>query len=155
MIKYILGICTLLLVGCSTFEKQHFKARKFYNENRKELADLCSSEFRPSVEYIKGDSIVVRDTIVGKPIFVDCPDGSQKECPKNTHTKEVITVTDTIKIPDPALETKLRYSIMELEVNSKHLQSELVEVSKQSKNKDYIIVGLGLLVMGVFWFKKR
>lgn len=149
MIRYIL--LALLITSCSTFEKQHFKARKFYNENRKELAELCSSEFKPRVEYVRGDSIVVRDTIIGEPIFVDCPDGSKQECPKNTHTKEVITVTDTIKIPDPALETKLRYSIMELEVKSKHLESELVK----SKNKDYIIVGLGLLVIGVFWFKKR
>lgn len=147
--RYLL-IATLF-VGCSTFDKQHFKARKFYGENRKELADLCSSEFKPVVEYVKGDSIVIRDTIVGKPTFVDCPDGSQKECPKNTHTKEVITITDTIKIADTALETKLRYNIMELEVKSKHLESELVK----SKNKDYIIVGLGLLVLGVFWFKKR
>ena len=67
----------LLLIGCGSLEKKHYKAVKFFNEHENLAAEYCAGKFPSQTEYIKGEEIIKIDTtFIDVPIEVDCPDGS-------------------------------------------------------------------------------
>lgn len=161
--KLVVLFTVLLLVSCKSFDKEHFKARNFYEKNKKELANLCAAEFPSETKYIKGDTIVVVKEIKSEPFFVDCPDGSKAKCPESKTVYKTIYQTDTIVKPNTAFEDKQRYKINDLESDNtllikenETLKNDLKQAEKESSKKDWIIGGLGVLcVIGLIVIIKR
>lgn len=95
----IATIIVLAVTSCAGAKKK--RAHRYFNENKKELAELCIEKFPIQKEYIKGDTITITDTlkvIDTLPIKIPCPDGNVVDCPPK-QTKYVTitkTVTDTI-----------------------------------------------------------
>lgn len=152
--KYILIIITaLLLIGCGNLKET--KSRNYYLSHKDKLAELCSSEFPSETKYIKGDTIVKVKEIKGEMVFVDCPDGTKKECPENKTIYKTIYQTDTIVKSNKALEAKLQYRINELEANNTLLDKEktklknyLKQAKKEGSRKDWVI-GCLLFALGI------
>lgn len=98
----------VFVAGCATTEK---KAKKYYLENKDELAELCSDCFPVKSEFKPGKPIQLPSDTVYRPgipiiMMADCPDGTQKpvECPPND-TIEIYTpiqIRDTIVQADSA-----------------------------------------------------
>lgn len=141
--KYTTLIIVLLLfVSCQNKQKI---AERYYNENRKELADKCKLEFPTiPIEIIKGDTIYKeREVLVkgdsiecptptpGKPNpFVKCPDVKVKETTKY--------VTDTIRVKDMA-------EVYSYEVTIKEQSDKIKKLEKDSQYK-WMFFALALLV---------
>lgn len=149
----MLFILVLFITGCASQEKKHFKAQQFYLENKKELSTLCSSEFPIRPQYIKGDTIKKTEVVYLQAEQVECPDGTKQDCPPPKHIKETRTITDTIKVPDLATESKLRHEINELTSDNTLLYKEkesvlkdLKTVEKENKNLKKYIAGLILVL---------
>lgn len=159
----VIVLLSFLFLGCASVEKQHFKARSFYEKNRKELADLCSSEFPSETKYIKGDTIVQFKEVKGDTVYEDCPDGTKVKCPENKTVYKTIYQTDTIVKPNTAFEDKLRYRINDLESDNtllakekESLKNDLKQAEKESTKKDWIIFSLGFLcVIGIVVIIKK
>ena len=81
--KYIYILVALFLVGCATNEK---KAKKYYLNHKNQLAELCLDCFsdKKEIEYIKGDTITLVDTLLtvdSIKVQIPCPDGTIIDCP--------------------------------------------------------------------------
>lgn len=156
----------MLFIGCASFEKQHFKATQFFLSNKGKLAELCASEFPSETKYIKGDEVVTIEEIeVPIPYQVDCDSvvnankGTENSNVVNgiiytKHIKELRQRIDTLQKSNTALETKLRAEINKLNASNVLLTEkledgakQLKQASKESRNKDLAIGGLGLLLM--------
>lgn len=151
--RYILILLAIILVGCSGLKET--KSRNYYLSHKDKLAELCASEFPSETKYIKGDTIVKVKEIKGKNVFVDCPDGTKKECPENKTIYKTIYQTDTIVKSNKALEAKLQYRINDLESDNTllvkekaKLENDLKQAKKESGQKDWIIGGL-LFALGI------
>ncbi len=155
----VIFILALSFIGCTSIDKQHFKARQYYMENKDKLAELCAAEFPVIPEYIKGEEIVRYDTIsYPYEVLADCPDGTKVECPKpKTIIKEVVR-TDTVRRPDLAQEQKLRDRINKVNADNAILRAEkekalegLKQSESENKSKDWIIIGL-IFTLGICVF---
>lgn len=142
-IKYIIIFLIFIISSCAGAKKK--RAHRYFNENKKELAELCLERFPIKEKIVKGDTIRITDTlkVVDKiPVFVDCPDGTKKECPpkeiKYIETTE--RVTDTIYTIDTRNEAILKHYIKELTENNKKL-------IKQRKGLIYACIGLLLVLI--------
>lgn len=126
----------LLLIGCGSLEKKHFKAVKFFNEHETLAAEYCAGKFPSQTEYIKGDEIVKIDTtFIDVPVEVDCPDGTKVSVDKKVPCEQkTITVTDTLKTPDLARERVLRDKINNCNADNVLLKKENEELEKDLKN---------------------
>lgn len=121
------------------------KAHRYFNENKKDLAELCLDKFPIQEKIIKGDTVTIIDTlkIIDKvPVFVDCPDGTKKECPpkETKYIERVRTVTDTIV----RIDTREKY-LLELEIQEKN--DRINSLQKQRKALIYTSVSLLLLLI--------
>lgn len=133
----------LTLTSCAGMKKK--KAYRYFNENKKELAELCLDKFPIREKTIKGDTITITDTlkIIDKvPVFVDCPDGTKKECPpkETKYIERIRTVTDTIV----KIDTREKY-LLELEIQEKN--DKINSLQKQRKALIYTSVSLLLLLI--------
>ena len=151
--RYILILLAVILVGCSGLKET--KSRNYYLSHKDKLAELCASEYPIETKYIKGDTIVKVKEVKGETVFVDCPDGTKKECPENKTIYKTIYQTDTIVKSNTALERKLQYRINDLEADNTLLVKEkiklenyLKQANKESSQKDWIIGGL-LFALGI------
>lgn len=164
--RYILILFAFVFIGCASHDKQHYKAQKFYNENKPLLADICALNFPNNPIYIPGKEIVKYDT-VNKDVFVevDCDTVKGKVAVKEVikYLNKTITKTDTIKTPDLAEEGRLRTQINKLEANNILLTKEKESTLKELKESEKEISSLkwqrmGLImlcfILGVIIFKK-
>lgn len=140
----------LLLMGCGSLEKKHYKAVKFFNENETLAAEYCSGKFPSQTEYIKGEEIVKIDTtFIDVPIEVDCPDGTKVSVDKKVPCEQkTIRVTDTLKTPDLARERVLRDKINDCNADNVLLKKEnevLKKALKNSKIYNWILGGVCIL----------
>ena len=136
-------IIILALTSCAGMKKK--KAYRYFNENKKELAELCLDKFPIREKKIKGDTVTIIDTlkIIDKvPVFVDCPDGTKKECPpkETKYIERIRTVTDTIV----RIDTREKY-LLELEIQEKN--DKINSLQKQRKALIYTSVSLLLLLI--------
>lgn len=147
----------LLLIGCGSLEKKHYKAVKFFNENETLAAEYCSGKFPSQTEYIKGEEIVKIDTVPKLvPYQVDCD--SLVNANKGTDKPNVfngvvsvpceqrtIRVTDTLKTPDLARERVLNDKINNCNADNVLLKKENEELKKELKNSkiyNWVLGGL-------------
>ena len=147
----------LLLAGCSSLEKKHFKAVKFFNEHENLAAEYCAGKFPSETEFIKGDEIVKTDTVYKKEkVFVDCPDGSKKECPEEKVIIETRYRTDTIQKTNTAYETVLKNQINEVKGDNVVLVKENEKISKDLKNsrRYNLALGIALAICVILIIKK-
>lgn len=164
--KYILILFAFIFLGCASHDKKHYKAQKFYNENKPLLTDICALNFPNNPIYIQGKEIVKYDTI-NKDVFVevDCDTVKGKVTVKEVikYLNKTITKVDTIKTPDLAEEGRLRNLINVLEAKNvlllevKENNTKQIEIlNKQDSKKNRIIGGLilGLIISVVIIFKK-
>lgn len=143
-INRLIYICiALALTSCAGMKKK--KAYRYFNENNKELAELCLERFPIKEKTVKGDTVTIIDTlkIIDKvPVFVDCPDGTKKECPpkETKYIERIRTVTDTII----KIDTREKY-LLELEIQEKN--DKINSLQKQRKALIYTSVSLLLLLV--------
>lgn len=133
----------ITLTSCAGMKKK--KAYRYFNENKKELAELCLDKFPIKEKTIKGDTVTIIDTlkVVDKvPVYVDCPDGTKKECPpkETKYIERIRTVTDTIV----KIDTREKY-LLELEIQEKN--DKINSLQKQRKALIYTSVSLLLLLI--------
>lgn len=150
--KLLLIIAPLLLIlaGCASLEKKHFKAVKFFNEHENLAAEYCAGKFPSETEIIKEPPIVITDTIDGPTVYVDCPDGTKKECPKNKIITRTIEHNTTITKSNTAYETVLKNQIIEL-------KGENIVLSKELKNARRYnwALGIALVICGILLIYRR
>ena len=145
-IDKLLILCLLVIIYLAFFScTTQKKATRYFNENNKELAELCLERFPIREKTIRGDTIRITDTlkVIDKvPVFVDCPDGTKKECPPKEikYIKTTEQVTDTIIKIDTRNEAILKHDIKELTEDNKTLK-------KQRKGLIYLCVGLLLVLI--------
>lgn len=147
----------LFLIGCNSLQKQEYKARNFYEQQKPKLAELCHLHFPvKDLEVIPGDPIIVIDTVYSKEIIqVDCPDGSKADCPPPKIINNTTTIRDTIKVLDTALTAKLGSQIKKqtkdietLEKENESLKNDLKEQKQKNTNQTFIIIGLCIALLG-------
>lgn len=119
------------------------KAHRYFNENKKDLAELCLDKFPIQEKIIKGDTVTIIDTlkIIDKvPVLVDCPDGTKKECPpkETKYIERIRMVTDTIV----RIDTREKY-LLELEIQEKNDKIN----SLQKRRKALIFTSVSLLLL--------
>lgn len=164
--KYILILFAFVFIGCASHDKQHYKAQKFYNENKTLLADICALNFPNNTIYIPGKEVVKYDTI-NKDVFVevDCDTVKGKVVVKEVvkYLNKTITKVDTIKTPDLAEEGRLRTQVYKLTADNVILTkekesalNELKESKKEINSLKWQRVGLIALcfALGLIIFKK-
>lgn len=126
-INRLIYICiALALTSCAGMKKK--KAHRYFNENKKDLAELCLDKFPIQEKIIKGDTVTIIDTlkIINKvPVFVDCPDGTKKECPpkETKYIERIRMVTDTIVRIDTRKEYLLEEKIKECAEDNRKLKN--------------------------------
>lgn len=149
----------LLLMGCGSLEKKHYKAVKFFNENETLAAEYCSGKFPSQTEYIKGEEIVKIDTtFIDVPIEVDCPDGTKVSVDKKVPCEQkTIRVTDTLKTPDLAREKVLNDKINNCNADNVLLKKENEELKQKIKDKNLslYILGVAFALVVYLLIKKR
>lgn len=159
MKKLVLIFLPLLIIGCGSFEKRHFKAVKFFNENESLAAEFCSGKFPSQTEYIKGEPIITIDSIfIDVPFEVDCPDGTKiKDNKKVPCNQKTITITDTLRTPDLAREKVLNDKINDCNADNVLLKKENERIVKALKNSQMYNWVLGVLcgIFIIILIKKR
>jgi hypothetical protein len=102
MITGLFGACN----PAKKAEKEITKAKQIFNGNLSEAAKFCAEKFPDKTEYIKGDSIVILDTLyVGDVVFDTLHTKDTVYIVKNFPGKVItktIKVTDTFKIENKA-----------------------------------------------------
>ena len=145
-------IIILYFAFTSCASQRQKKAHRYFNENKVELAELCKKEFPIVPKYIKGDTITVRDTLKVVdtiPVYVDCPDGTKKECPpkEKKYIETVKAVTDTIVKSDERQEFILREEIKELKTDNKNKDEKIRKLT-------FALIGM-ILILIVCWILKK
>lgn len=157
MKKVFILLSIALLWGCASFEKKHYKAVKFFNENEVLAAEYCSGKFPVVPEFIKGDPIIKIDTVPKLiPYEVDCPDGTKVTGEVKSDCKEkTVTITDTIIQPDKAKERVLQGEIdkykemyFKEKARAENEEKERKELEKKFNQLLYTVLSaLGLLAL--------
>lgn len=153
MKKLIPLLPLLLLMGCGSFEKQHYKAVKFFNENETLASEYCSGKFPSQTEYIRGEEIIKIDTtFIDVPIEVDCPDGTKVSVDKKVPCEQkTIRITDTLKTPDLARERVLNDKINNCNADNVLLKKENDQLKQKIKDKNTALYMIGALLGLTFY----
>ena len=130
----------ILLAGCNPSKKaqrEMEKAKQVLGGNMAEAARFCRDRFPDKTEYIKGDSVIVFDTLyVGEVVFDTLETKDTVIITKNLPGKVItktVRITDTIKIEDRA---KLIAANADLNDKIGEVAVLKNEVSELKKNRD-------------------
>lgn len=143
-------IVSLSVLSCGSKRKT---AYRYFNENNKELAQLCLDRFPIKTDYIKGDTITITDTlkvIDVMPVIIHCPDGTEVECPprETKYIDRIKFITDTFVKIDTRKETILNETIRERDEKISKLDNKLDKKKKHEKGYWGIIAVLvGILML--------
>ena len=157
--RLLLLILFVLLTGCSSVNKQRFRAEQFYKEHPNELAEKCATNFPPT--YKEGKTITLpSDTVYVKGDSVKCPDiinkttgevikGGKAKCPD----AKTITITkfrvDTIESTATlAKVADLTYKLSEKSNELIITQDKLNDALKTAKNRLWYLIGLIIIIFG-------
>lgn len=155
-----MAAAVLILGGCASVKKQRSRAHEFFREHPAELAELCGDKFPPKIEYrpgkpiIKSDTTVVTDTVK---VTVDCPDGTQVDCPPNKTVtiRDTITVRDTIYQENTARIEEFRLRAERAERLTVVEQTLRQQADKRAKNRGWALGGLLTVIVLYFILKGR
>lgn len=143
------------LSSCSSLEKRIGKAKVLAYEHPNDFAGFCSDKFPVNTAYSEGKEIIKTDTVtqtntitVTKVIKGDTVK-INVECPKERVIRNTIYKTDTLRIENTS---KLAYLSNRINLQDKELYQtkiEFKEADKKAKNRLWIIVILGVAVVGL------
>ncbi|MBB6003839.1 hypothetical protein [Arcicella rosea] len=157
MKKYLLiSILFLFQFSCVTEKKARSRAIEFYREHPAELAQTCADKFPIGTQYIKGFTIVKKDTTINRAIFLNCPETinpetktsyvPQVKCPElQTIYIETIRV-DTFKKDNPARVEQYRLEKEDVEKKYAVIEADLKATKNESQQRLYLIIILSALV---------
>lgn len=120
-----------LLIGCNPVEK----AKKTLSANKEEAAKFCADEFPVKEVFIKGDSVVITDTLESFEVWIDTVTTKDtvyitKTLPGKVITRTVRT-TDTVVRRDMARESVLEDQL----INERDLTQELIKQNTELQKK--------------------
>lgn len=155
-------VLVVLFAGCATQKRKENRARNFYLDNKDKLAELSSTVFPVTEGFKKGQQIILpSDTtrLKGDTVYVeqDCPDGTKVQF------KYIKGDTLKIYIPIHQTDTIVRERTDKMDVLRNELtganrdliktETKLADVTQESKNKTWWIVGLsvGYVLLLAFW----
>lgn len=146
MITGMFGACN----PAKKAQRELEKAKKVLDGNYGEAAKFCADKFPPKIEYIKGDSVLVLDTLyVGGDVVFDTVKTKDtvfitKTLPAKVITKSV-RIVDTIRDSNPAAliaaNVRLNEKIGELAVcNAKadELKKNMEDWKKKAKTRNWL-----------------
>ena len=153
------AIYLLVIPGCATQKK----AEKFYKKHPVELAKVCAEKYPVKDSIIKGDSVVVYDTLWGLETRVDTLTAEpvlvtktvEKVVPKLV--TKVVTLHDTIVRENTAKTAVLNSQIAKLELDKKELtvKLQLAEESRDEwRKRFFILLGIVILYAGLKIYSK-
>lgn len=156
--RILIAFLILVISGCATSEK---KAKKYYLENKDQLAEICSTCFPVKEKYVKGEDVYLpSDTVFvkGDNVFIekDCPDGTKikVECPPNDTIKVYIPIMriDTIVKADSAAIYYWKSEYGKIESAKKNVELDNAAIKKSRNGWMYWTIGLGLFIVIRFGF---
>lgn len=150
----------LLLSSCVSVQKKRSRAHDFFRDHPTELAELCADKFPPSIEYrpgkpvIKSDTTIITDTVT---IRVDCPDGTQVDCPpaRNIIIRDTMFVTDTIYKENTA---RIEELLLKAERSERlHIVEQALrqEAESRASKRGWALAGLLTVIVLYFILKGR
>lgn len=153
---FLISILFLFQFSCVTEKKARSRAIEFYREHPAELAQTCADKFPIGTEYIKGFSIIRKDTTINRAIFLNCPETinpvtktsyvPQVKCPEvQTIYIETIRV-DTLKKENSARVEQYRLEKEDVEKKYKVLEADLKATKIESQQRLHLIIILCALV---------
>lgn len=153
-IKILLLLSVVLLTSCLTQKKKLRIAKEVMNDNRVELAKLCTTHFQPRVEYKEGKVIHTSDTTYLPGDSVPCHPNSKGDiihvkCPDKPVIRDTIWKTDTAFQIDDAALFVLTDSLLKEKSKSAILDRDL---KKTKKILGRFYWAIGLIIGGVFLF---
>ena len=155
LVVILWAIYLLIVPGCATQRK----AEKFYKKHPVELAKVCSEKFPIKDTVIKGDSIILYDTLWGLETRVDTltvePQVIVKTIEKTVPklVTKTITLHDTIYRENTAKTFVLNSQIAKLQLDTAKLNSKLqlandsTDKAKSQRNTAYWFLLLLLLLL--------
>lgn len=153
------AIYILVIPGCATQNK----AEKFYKKHPIELAKICSEKYPARDSLIKGDSVIVYDTLWGFETMVDTLTIEPKVITKTIEktvpklVTKVVTLHDTIIRENTAKTAVLNSKIVKLELDKNELivklkaANDATAKAKSERNKLFWL----LVAMTIFAFRKQ
>ena len=157
LVVVVLTLC--VLNSCTTQRK----AEKFYKKHPVELAKVCAEKYPVKDSIIKGDSVIVYDTLWGLETIIDTLKAEpivitktvEKQVPKLV--TKVVTLHDTIVRENTAKVYVLNSQIAKLELDKKELTVNLQlanEATKHATSQKNKYLWL-LIAMTIFAFRKQ
>lgn len=146
--KTIFWICGLVLV--SSCVNQQKIAKRYYQDNKGELAVLCDDEFpNEPIKIIQGETIIKTDTVKIPGQVIPCPEPTPDNphptitCPPNTIIKTVEHRVDTLQVVDQQRIKALEFQYQKCLINEGIVKAENERLKKENKLYFWILVALG------------
>ena len=137
------------------------KAKDTFDNNKKEAAEYCADKFPVKTEYIKGDSVLVLDTLyVGENVF-DTVTVETKDTVYRTITKTLPAkvINKTIRITDTIVkENTARIEDFNIQLRNKEIENGILKADRdnwKSKAKQrfwWLLIAIG--AMGAYTILK-
>ena len=153
-----------ILLFLSACASQQERTERFLAKNPNFLATQCAVNFPPVIRYIPGETIydTIRTTVPG--VELECPEVMDSQgnktipkvkCPDYDIEKIIASRTDTIQTEYTAklflLQTKIATQASDIE----GLNLEIKDLKDQHINKNFIIFGLVVTIIGLLFNKSR
>jgi hypothetical protein len=156
--QIILYSVTILIISCNPISK----AVKTFNANPEQAALYCAVTFPVKDSIIKGDTVVINDTVTNTivdSVKVDCPPNSEKvititkACPPGKTITVTKVITDTVIRRDIAKETVLSNALTESQTTVTKVQGQY-EAMKDKRDKWRLWFWILLGAAGAYTFLK-
>ena len=153
----ILLLC--ILFGCKAQNKQIRKAKATMFSYPDSFALPCSILFPIIPKYIQGKDSVIERTLTVKGDSIPCPEVAGKvvyvKCPDAKIVYKDVFRVDTIQVESTSKLKDLQNKFNSLQADKLATDKKLEDKSKQSSNRLWVIVSLGILLGGLIWFLIR
>jgi len=143
-----------MLIGAMSCTNKIAKAKDTFDNNKKEAAEYCAEKFPVKTEYIKGDSVLLLDTLyVGENVF-DTVTVETKDTVYRTITKTLPAkvINKTIRITDTIVkENTARIEDFNIQLRNKEIENGILKAdrdnwkSKAKKRLWWFLIAVGAI----------
>lgn len=124
-----------MLIGAMSCTNKIAKAKDTFDNNKKEAAEYCAEKFPVKTEYIKGDSVLLLDTLyVGENVF-DTVTVETKDTVYRTITKTLPAkvINKTIRITDTIVkENTARIEDFNIQLRNKEIENGILKADRDN-----------------------
>jgi len=124
-----------MLIGAMSCTNKIAKAKDTFDNNKKEAAEYCAEKFPVKTEYIKGDSVLLLDTLyVGENVF-DTVTVETKDTVYRTITKTLPAkvINKTIRITDTIVkENTARIEDFRIQLRNKDIENGILKADRNN-----------------------